>query len=135
MFDLGNMSLPLFCFSLQVFANYLLPVSWTNFYKTIFEDILRVVHTGKVIVWVQEVLAGLQNAVLIQSIDEKGGVGKSAFSTWRSYHFDKFLSAFLHKKGDLDMQAGGKMQAERRLPESAIRRLAACNKIISLHFA
>ena len=127
MFDFGNVSLPLFCFSLQVFANYLLPVSWTE-KNTIFEDVLRVFYTCNVIVWVQEVLAGLQNAVLIQSIDEKGVVGKTPFSTWRSYHFDKFLSAFLHKKGDLDTQAGGKMQAERRLPESAIPRLAACNK-------
>ena len=72
---------------------------------------MRVFYTRNVIVWVQEVLAGLQNAVLIQSIDEKGGVGKTPFSTWRSYHFDKFLSAFLHKKGDLDTQASGKMQA------------------------
>ena len=67
MFDLGNMSLPLFCFSLQAFA--------------IFEDTLRVVFTCFVIAPVQEVLAGLQNAVLIQSIDEKGGVGKTPFST------------------------------------------------------
>ena len=50
----------------------------------------------------------LPNAVLSQSIEEEGGVGKSG-----SHHFDKFLSALPpQKKVDLFTEAaGGKMQA------------------------